>query len=135
MVESFFNVDGALKANGTKAQMESGFMWACEYGRNEVVDFLLKHGMDIGAQDHRGMTGLHWAVIGGQLETIKLLLERGAPLEVVNGYGGTVLGQALWCAANGGAALNYLPVIEMLVREGGKVEKSYRATLGGQGEA
>jgi hypothetical protein len=70
VVEGFFNEDGILKRNATKAQMESGFMWACEYGRNGVIDFLLKKGMDLRAQENTGLTGLNWAAVGGQLETI-----------------------------------------------------------------
>jgi ankyrin repeat protein len=98
VVESFFNEDGSLKASATKTQMDSGFFWACEYGRTRVVDFLLKKGADLRAGENTGLTGLHWAVVGGQLGTIRMLLERGAPLEVKNVYGGTVLGQALWSA-------------------------------------
>lgn len=37
------------------------------------------------------MTGLHDAACRGDLATTQLLVERGAPLEVVNAYGGTVL--------------------------------------------
>ena len=41
VVKTFFNEDGCLKANAKDRQMESGFMWACEYGRTNVVEFLL----------------------------------------------------------------------------------------------
>src|SRR5262245_5871991 len=36
-LKDFFNPDGSLKANATKAQMEYGLMWACEYGHARVV--------------------------------------------------------------------------------------------------
>lgn len=132
LVKSFFDEDGSLKANATKAQMESGFLWACEYGRNEVVDFLLQRGTDVRAQSNTGLTGLHWAVVGGKLATIKLLLERGAPLEEENVYGGTALGQALWSAFNGDSGIDYLPVIEMLIHDGAKVEPGSLAWLAKQ---
>jgi ankyrin repeat protein len=122
LVEKSFDEQGNLKANATKAPMELGFLWACEYGRSEVVDFLLNKGMDLSAQANTGLTGLHWAVVGGQLVTIKLLLERGAPLEARNVYGGTALGQALWSALNGDPAIHYLPVIEALIDAGAKIE-------------
>ena len=32
VVKGFFKKDGNLRANATKEQMASGFMWACEYG-------------------------------------------------------------------------------------------------------
>src|ERR1041384_3959276 len=90
IVRSFFNDDGSLKSTATKPQLESGFMWACEYGHTNVVEFILDKGFDPGTLAH-GMTGLHWAMVGGHLDTIRLLLDRNAPLEIENCYGGAVL--------------------------------------------
>jgi len=122
VVESFFVEDGRLKTNATATQMERGFLWACEYGRNGVVEFLLKKGVDLLSRADTGQTGLHWAVIGGHLDTIQLLLERGASLEAKNAYGGTPLGQALWSAMNGEPGIDYFSVIEMLIEAGAKIE-------------
>lgn len=61
-------------------------------------------------------------MVGGQLDTIKLLLERGAPLEARNEYGGTVLGQALWSAINGDPAIDYVLIIETLIDAGAMVD-------------
>ena len=122
LVRTFLNEDGSLKANATRAQMISGFMWACEYGRNSVVEFLLQKAVDVGMQDSDGQTGLHWAVIGGQLQTMKALLQQQAPLEVENVYGGTVLSQALWCVINGDPQIDYAPIIETLISAGAKIE-------------
>ena len=72
-----------LLSSATKAQAESGFLWACEYGRNDVVDFLLNT-VDLATHGDTGQSGLHWAVVGGQLETIRMLLKRGASLEARN---------------------------------------------------
>jgi hypothetical protein len=118
IVEGFFDATGGLKASATKAQLELGFVWACEYGRNDVVEFLLERGVQLDAQQNTGLTGLHWAVVGGQLETVKLLLERGASLEARNRYGGTALGQALWCKSNS-HDVAYMPIIQMLIQAGG----------------
>ena len=89
-----------------KEQINLGFKWACEYGRNDVVEFLLNDGVTEPA-------GLHWAVIGGQLDTIKLLLEHSASLEALNEYGATPLGQAQWSAEHN-PGIDYAPVIELL---------------------
>jgi ankyrin repeat protein len=132
VVQSFFGHDGNLKATATKAQMESGFLWACEYGRNNVVEFLLQKGMDVNAQADTGLTGLHWAVVGGQLATIKLLLKRKAPLEAKNVYGGTALGQALWSALNGDSGIDYVEIIDTLIEGGAKIEPGSLAWLAGQ---
>lgn len=107
-------------------------MWACEYGRNSVVEFLLEKGADLAAQANAGQTGLHWAVIGGQLDTIKLLLKRGASLETRNVYGGTALGQALWSAVNGDPGIDYASIVEALVNAGAEIEPGSLACLAGQ---
>jgi ankyrin repeat protein len=98
-VKRFFKKDGSLKAGATRLQMESGFLWACEYGRTQVVAFLLEKGLRIDAQPH-GETGLHWAAYGGHADIVKLLLKRKAPLDIRDKrYGATPLGWALhgWC--------------------------------------
>ena len=129
-VKSFFNEDGNLKANATKTQMESGLMWACEYGRASVVDFLLEKGVNVGAQPH-GETGLHWAAYAGHAHTVKALLKWKAPVDIEDKrFGGTPLGWALygWCdhpleAHHGG----YYEVVARLVAAGAPVEQEWLA--------
>ena len=98
-VRRFFNADGSLKPNATKAQMEYGLMWACEYGHVRVVEFLLERGVDVSAQPH-GETGLHWAAYGGHASIVKAFIARKAPLNIKDKrFDGTPLGWALygWC--------------------------------------
>ena len=99
-------------------QRKQGFVHACAYGNNDVVEFLLEKGVDLAAQNRQGQTGLHMAVIGGHLNTVKLLLRHGAPLELENGYGGTVLGQTLWSGAHGLAPEITIAILEALVAAG-----------------
>lgn len=125
VVKSFFDESGRLKSNVTKRQLESAFSYACAWGRNNVVEFLLEKDVDLTSHGNDGQTGLHWAAIGGQLETIKLLLKHNAPLEVRNVYGGTVLGQAAWSAAHGGDEDVYAAIIETLIAAGAKVPERH----------
>ncbi len=81
--------------------------------------------MDLAAQSGDGQTGLHWAVIGGHLDTVKLLLRHNAQLEVKNIYGGTALGQTLWSAAHGGDSDVYIAILEALVAAGAKVPEGH----------
>src|SRR5206468_1378191 len=75
VVKSFFNADGSLKPPATPQQLKVGFTWACEFGRTEVVDFLLENGMGLTEQLKRdGETGLHWAAYGGHADIVRLLL-------------------------------------------------------------
>lgn len=121
LVQNFFDGDGNLAACASRTQLQRGFLWACEYGRDEVVEFLLNRGADLNGMADTSETGLHWAVIGGRLSTMDLLLRRSASLELRNGYDGTALGQAL-CSAVNGAEIDYVPVVEFLLKRGARVE-------------
>lgn len=128
-VKAAFDADGKLMDGASDGQLRDGLLWACQFGRNRVVEFLLDRGIDFAAHDRHGQTALHHAAIGAQLETAKLLLQRGAPLEVKNDYGGTVLGQAVWSAFNASSPAPYLPIIEELVSAGAKVEADMEDAL------
>jgi len=134
VVQSLLAPDGGLITTLPKTQIERGFLWACEYGRNDVIEFLLRCGVDLHTVADTGQTGLHWAVIGAQTDTIKLLVARGAALEAKNAYGGTALGQALWSAVNGDAGIDYLPAIAALLDSGAKIDEGSLAWLAGQSE-
>jgi ankyrin repeat protein len=76
--------------------MRDGFAWACQFGRTEVVDFLLQRGMQVDAKLRHGETGLHRAAYGGHALIVRLLLDRGAPIDVKDDrYDGTPLDWAL----------------------------------------
>lgn len=124
VVKSFFHDDKSLKPSATKAQLQSGFIWGCEYGRKDVVEFLLDKGVDLRAGENTGETALHLAAHRGQLEMIRLLLDHGAPLEAKNVYGGTVLGQATWSVMHGDPSIDFVPVIEELLAAGAKIEEA-----------
>jgi hypothetical protein len=129
VVKDFFDESGALKSEATGRQLQRGFLWACEYGYKHVVEFLLEHGADLCDQACTNETALHWAVVAGNVAMIRLLLDRGAPLEERNGYGGTALGQAGWSFANGGPEIDYVPVFEMLLDAGALIEEGWLAWL------
>jgi hypothetical protein len=124
-VKSFFDEDGSLNAHAGKEQLEEGFLCACRYGPRDMVEFLLGKGADLAAYSGDGQTGLHWAVIGGHWETVKLLLRHKAPLEMKNTYGGTVLDQTLWSAAQGGDPDLYIAILEALVVAGAKIPERH----------
>jgi ankyrin repeat protein len=121
MVKSFLKKHGAHKTASTKRRLRTAFLYACGYGQNEVVEFLLDQGVDLADGGRDGQTPLHSAVIHGKLEMVKLLLKHNAPLESRNMYGGTVLGQTLWSAAHGGDPKLYAEIIETLIAAGAKV--------------
>jgi ankyrin repeat protein len=112
-----------LVANASASVLGQGFVWACAYGHNDVVSFLLDRGVDpaIGAG---GMTGLHLAAHEGHLDTVKLLLAHNAPLEAKNSYGGTVLGQTLWSVIHHPMP-EHREIVETLLAAGAQVSEDW----------
>lgn len=132
LVTGFFNVDGTLNGGATQTQMKDGFTWACEYGRADVIEFLLQKGMDVGAKlRHHGQTGLHWAAYGGHPDSVSVLLARKAPVNIKDDtFGGTPLGWALYAWGGGGphaGSSRYYDVVRLLVGAGSTVEEEWMA--------
>jgi Ankyrin repeats (3 copies)/Ankyrin repeat len=131
VVESFFHEDGSLTPPATQEQMKDGFAWACEFGRTNVVEFLLQRGMESGAKlRHNGQTGLHWAAYGGHADTVRLLLDRGAPIDAKDeSYGGTPLGWALYGWGNAtqreAGRGRYYEVVALLARAGATLDPQW----------
>jgi ankyrin repeat protein len=111
-----------------RSEVQSAFMRACQFGKTAVVDYLLQQGADIAFhQDGNGMTGLHMAAGGGHLNTVKLLISRGAPLELKNVWGGAVLGNVLWFALNHDPNVDYSPIVEAVIDAGAYAEPGWGA--------
>jgi len=127
LVRSRFDADGHLRPPATVTQMKDGFSWACEYGRTDVVAFLLDRGVAIGDRLRpHGQTGLHWAAHGGHLDVVTLLLARHAPLDLRDeSFDGTPLEWALhgWSEADEKAP--YYEVVARLVAAGAPVEPAW----------
>ena len=113
-------------ADGASARdLENALVTAAgTYGTCDVVTYLLDRGVDVAAG--AGWTALHSATGGADLQTIDLLIRRGAPLEARNMYGGTVLGQAVWFAYHGDPARfsDYARVIDALIAAGARTDAS-----------
>jgi ankyrin repeat protein len=113
-----------LVATTPSEELGKGFVWACAYGHDKVVSFLLDYGVDPAAGADIDMTGLHLAAHEGHLDTVKLLLARNAPLEAKNVYGGTVLGQTLWSVIHHPMP-SHREIVEALLAAGAKVEDDW----------
>ncbi|MDB5146534.1 MAG: Ankyrin repeat-containing protein [Mucilaginibacter sp.] len=126
-VKSYFTANGTLVENSLEAQRNAGLIWACEYDRIDVVEYLLAHGTPIDLLSG-GMTPLHGAVLGGSLRIVNLLLSHKAPLEIKNSYDGTVLGQALWCGYNNPKP-QALAIIETLIAHSAHIQKDWQGYI------
>jgi hypothetical protein len=128
IVKTFFDGDGTLKPDATRTQLEYGLAWACEYGRTDVVEFLLQRGVPLDAASH-GETGLHWAAYNAHVDIVKLLLAKDAPLHLVDKrFRGTPLSWALygWHDPSPDAeAANYYEVVALLTAAGAKADREW----------
>jgi hypothetical protein len=104
-------------------QIARAMVVSCRFQQPEVARFLIEIGVDVSSADHDNMTALHWASATGLLEVMPLLIDRGAPLEVRNTWGGTVLDSTVYFAMNQPVAgADYPAVIERLLAAGADIE-------------
>jgi ankyrin repeat protein len=130
VVERYFDEEGRLKSTATKAQMTSGFAWACEYGHIHVVELLLQRGIDVSARlRHDWQMSLHWAAFGAHVDIVELLLKRNAPVDITeNTYNGTPLDWALYGWRDPppeSRRSNYYQVVALLVAAGSTVKREW----------
>jgi hypothetical protein len=94
---------------------------ACFLGQLAVARYFLEQGIDPAAGALTGLNAFHWAANRGQLDAVRLLLRRGAPLEARNRYDGTVLGTAIWSAVHEPRPA-HAQIIEELLQAGARVQ-------------
>lgn len=135
VVAEFFDAAGQLKKPATRTQLGAALNWASEYGHAAVIDYLIDRGADP-ADPVNGMYALHMAILGGHLDTIRLLIVRGAPLETRNQYGGTPLTMAVWAVKKRERVhiwpqkkVDNLAVIEALILGGATANTDFLSAL------
>jgi ankyrin repeat protein len=129
VVKTYFDANGALLPSASPAQRRKGFIWACMYGWEEVALYLLDHGADLLDRADSGATPLHWAAGGASVGVVKALIARGAPLEEVNQWGGTVLGHAGHGFDHYPSAGDFVPTFETLLTAGAKIQGNWLAWI------
>ena len=126
VVAQFITEHGTLMGGATQEQLAYGFIWACEYGRTNVVQFLCTSGFKPDGKFMHGQTGLHWAAFGGHAEIVDLLLNQKALVNVKDGiHKGTPLGWAVYGWSNPAPEFKdarYYEVVEHLIRAGATVD-------------
>jgi len=85
----------------------------------------------LGDSEHYYTQALHWAAATGMLDIVDMLLERGAPLEVRNTWGGTVLDSTIWFVVNFPQPdADYPRIIERLLQAGADPDEVYPPVTG-----
>jgi ankyrin repeat protein len=130
VVRRFVAPDATLLHDATARQLAEGLKYACGYGREEVVRYLLAAGVDPALHAEDGATGLHWAAYGGRAEVVEALLRHGPPVEVREAtHGGTPLEWALF--AWGGEGRDeaewpaYYRIVAALVKAGAHADLAW----------
>jgi hypothetical protein len=130
VVKAFFDEHGGLIPDTSAEQLVRGSFWACCYGRRDVVEFLLEHGVDP-AESRGHETMLHGAALGGHSDIVRILLAHGASIDVKDdNYHATPLGWALhgWGGRSERTpAEPYYDVVSQLVAAGARVEEGWFA--------
>jgi len=105
-----------------KVHLAYALTWAAKWGRREVVELMLRKGVDPGGKDDDA-TALHFAVAHGHMDIAHVLLKYGASLEALNSYGGTVLSGTLWYMRNAAVpGVDYQAIIRELIALGARVD-------------
>ena len=61
---------------------------ASERGDTGEVERLIREGEDVNRKDENGSSLIHWAAWNGHIDTVELLLDRGANIEEKGDDGG-----------------------------------------------
>ena len=86
---------------------------ACETGDYERVKYLVEHGADVNAKNHKGKTALCHTFNVGLYEIMKYLLEHGADINAKDEVGFTALIRTCW--------YGNVPLMKYLVEKGADV--------------
>lgn len=109
-----------------RAHIELALVWACAFNRSDVAEFLLDQGVNPSSKDGSAMTALHFAAANGNIALVDNLLGRGASLEALNDWDGTVLGSTAHFAVHMPVkGVDYDAVLEALIARGARVRSAY----------
>lgn len=110
---------GADAADAFKNECDQAFILAGKAGNLSGLQCMLELDFEIGASDGQGFTALHWAAWFGHLDCVTLLIDKGAPVEAENNYGGTVIDSTVWGYANSnGDDRNCREILKLLAAAG-----------------
>jgi ankyrin repeat protein len=82
-------------------------------GHNDIIQYLIKKGADISAQDSDGSAPLNWAANFGHEEIVTTLIKNGADVNSQNNFGLTPL--------HGASYKGYLDIVKILIEKGSEI--------------
>lgn len=135
LVDAFLTDDGQLRPGvrladvrwprlprDSKVHLGYALTWAATWGRRDVVELMLRKGVEPPGKDDDA-TAIHFAAAHGHMDIVRLLVQHGVSLETLNSYDGTVLSGTLWYAANAPVAgVDYPAVVRELIALGARTD-------------
>jgi len=102
---------------------DRGLIAAAAFAHNiPTLELMLKLGFDVNTRGGEGFTPVGHASLRGHVDTVRLLIARGADLEIRNQYGGTALEGCQWGSLNfRDPHADYPACAEALVQAGAKL--------------
>jgi len=113
------------------AEVLNAYAYSCGYGSTDVVKFLLDKGVDVNTElkvHGSGHTGLHIAAFHGHVKVAKLLLQRGARVDLMDKTWGTpplVWALTGWQGTGTPDDLRYCELVASLVSAGAQVKQEW----------
>ena len=103
---------------------------AARYKQYEALALMLEVDFDVDAQDHEQMAAAHWAGFIGDPKSLEIILPHKPNLNLLNCYGGTVLGTTTWGSVHGWNAKHgdYPKTVQMLIDAGAEVKKDMQGS-------
>jgi ankyrin repeat protein len=83
-----------LEKGTSKENINSSFFWAAMAGEDEVCSYFISKGVDVNFQNIIGLTALHVAAQDNRIDVVKLLVKKGADVNVKSNDGETPLARA-----------------------------------------
>lgn len=102
-----------LSDKRTHAQGNSALMKAVCDGQRDIVENLVREGLDVNAANDKGLTSMHWVSLTGRVDIAELLLNHGAEANPISpsGYWPSPAGIAL--------LMGYHDLYDLLCTRGG----------------
>ena len=87
--------DPPVQINKQSAGGNTALMYACRKGYLPVVRWLIENGADVNILDNDKQSALYWAIAQGHVAVVQELLKHQPALDLIDGFDGTPLANAL----------------------------------------
>jgi len=85
-----------LGIDSCDSYLRTSLIWSTFYNNIELLDWLIKNGANINHQDRNGYCALHFAGQQKNIDTAKLLLDKGANINLIDIYGNPPIWTAIF---------------------------------------